>query len=313
MKRRTFLTLPAGALASLSHAADKPLRGIFPIVQTPYTASNELDLETLAKEIRFAGDIGLHGVVWPQLASEWSELTERERHAGSEAIVATARKGKVASVIGVQAPQIEAAVKYARHADRIRPDAIIALPPPGADLNTLGAYYRAIGKATDLPLFIQTVGDVSVDFVIQLSKDIPTLRFVKDEAGHTLSRISEYRRRAPELAIFTGGHGRTLLDEMSRGSSGTMPVVAFGELYVKTWELWHAGKRDQAMEYFSRAAILIHQISAYGFPGFKYLLHLRGVFPNWICRGKANDGHLDEAGRQSLQQTWEFAAKLLKS
>ncbi|MBI1790779.1 MAG: dihydrodipicolinate synthase family protein [Acidobacteria bacterium] len=304
MNRRHFLF--ACAAAAL-RAEAKPLKGIFPIVQTPYTGSNHLDTETLGIEIQFLDRCGVHGVVWPQLASEWSELTPDERMDGAAAVMDAAKGRRVAVVLGVQGPDQEAAVRYARHAAKLGPDAIIALPPrDAANLDRVAGYYRAIGKACGRPLFVQTIGNMPIDFVRRLARDISTLRFVKDEAGHTLSRISEYSRVAPELGVFTGAHGRTLLDELERGASGTMPASAFGDLYVKVWDLWQAGKREAAMEVFSRVALLVHQMQAYGLPALKYILHLRGVFPNWRCRGKGED-HFDSAAERSVRETYEFA------
>ena len=45
----------------------------------------------------------MHGFVWPQLASEWSTLTEAERMAGTEAICSEGKKLRPAIVIGAQA------------------------------------------------------------------------------------------------------------------------------------------------------------------------------------------------------------------
>ncbi len=306
--RRVFL----GSLAAACLRAGKdPLKGIFPIVQTPFTDDDRLDTATLAKEIKFLDRCSVHGVVWPQLASEWSTLSPDERAAGAEAVVAAAKGTRVAVVLGVQAPDQQGAVKYSRLAERLQPDAIIALPPADArDLDRVLEYYRAIAEACPRPLFVQSIGDMSVEFVRKMAREIPSLRYVKDEAGHTLSRISEYRRSAPELTIFTGAHGRTLIDEMTRGSAGSMPAAAFGDLYVKVWDAWRAGKRDEAMEAFSRVCLLVEEMQAYGLPAMKYILHLRGVFPNWRCRNKGD--HFDKEAEQAVRQAWEFAAASLK-
>jgi hypothetical protein len=133
--RRDFIGTAGAALflRPASGAASEPkLQGIFPIMQTPFTDSGALDLETLARETQFLHRIGTQGMTWPQMASEWPQLTFDERLAGAEAIV-RANKGadaqtRPAVVIGVQANDIETAVKYARHAEQIRPDAIIAIP-----------------------------------------------------------------------------------------------------------------------------------------------------------------------------------------
>ena len=313
--RRDFLKAAAFSLAAAKlGASPKAMRGIFPIMQTPYADSGRVDTEVLSKEVKFLDKSGVHGVVWPQLASEWSTIETDERSAGAEAIMAAAKGGRCAVVLGVQGPDAEAARRYARQAEKLGPGAIIALPPREAgNLDHVADYYRAIAKECGLPLFVQTVGNMSIEFVLRMRKDIPTLRFVKDEAGHTLSRISEYRRVAPDLVVFTGGHGKTMADELARGASGTMPASPFADLYVQLWNYWQAGKHEKAMEDLSRISLLVNQVSAYGLPSLKYMLYLRGVFPNWRCRGKADDPHFDAEAQRSVKETYEFAHKLLKS
>ena len=312
--RRDFLKAAGFGLVAAKLGADtKSMRGIFPIMQTPYSDSGQLDAEVLAKEVKFLDRVGAHGVVWPQLASEWSELSPDERSAGAESIMAAAKGARCAVVLGVQGPDAVAARRYARQAEKLGPDAIIALPPhDSSNLDRVAEYYRAIARECALPLIVQTIGDMSVEFVLRMRKDIPTLRFVKDEAGHTLSRISEYQRVAPELVVFTGAHGKTMIDELSRGASGTMPAAPFADLYVQLWNYWQAGKREKAMEDLSRISLLVNQLSAYGMPSIKYILHLRGVFPNWRCRGRADDAHFDAEAQRSIRETYEFARKLLK-
>ena len=56
---------------------------------------------------------------------------------------------------------------------------------------------------------------------------------------------------------------------------------SFADLYVQLWNYWKAGKREKAMEDLARISLLVNQLGAYGLPSMKYILHLRGVFPNW--------------------------------
>ena len=73
------------AATKLKAQDETRFRGIFPIVQTPFTSDNRLDTKALAMEVHFLGDSGVQGVVWPQLASEWAELTRsEERRVGKE-------------------------------------------------------------------------------------------------------------------------------------------------------------------------------------------------------------------------------------
>lgn len=317
MRRRDFLSLlGTAAVQAAASPADKPLRGIFPIAQTPFTEAGKLHLDALAAEVRFVDRCGAHGFVWPQLASEYATLTERERMDGAAMILHAGKGLRPALVIGVQAPAASTAVRYARHAAAHGADAVIALPPPEERKpDALIEYYKAIGAATPLPLFVQAVGDLSVEQVVAMSRAIPTLRYVKDEAGPSpLSRVGPLREQSADaIKVFTGGHGVTLLDEMNRGTSGSMPAASFVDLYAAAWDLWQAGKRGEAADRLSKALLFVPEVQVYGIQALKYVLHLRGVFPTYSVRGKDAKAPLDDAGKKTLREMLEFVKPWLKA
>jgi len=295
LRRRDLLFMGAGGLVlsqvGRSAPGSKPLRGIFPIAQTPFTSSDGLDVGSLVEEVRFIDRGGVHGFVWPQLASEWTTLTESERLEGAEAIASTGKKLRPAIVLGVQAADTATAVRYAKHAEKVGADAIISLPPANqSDPATILEYYRQIGSATGLPLFVQAVGNMSVDSLVSMYKAIPTMRHVKDEAGQPLMRFAGLQSGSNgELKVFTGGHGRTLIDEMIRGFSGSMPAASFADVYASAWDLWHSGKQREAIQEFGIAAVLIQEISTYP-EAMKYILYARGVFKTYQSRRSERSG-----------------------
>ncbi|MFZ0589137.1 MAG: dihydrodipicolinate synthase family protein, partial [Bryobacteraceae bacterium] len=297
----------------------KPLGGIFPIAQTPFTEDNKLDLDSLINELHFIDRGGVHGFVWPQLASEWQMLTDSERMNGAEAIASTGRNLRPAIVIGVQAANVETAVKYAKHAEKAGADAIISLPPAGKkDPQTIREYYKTVGSATALPLFIQAVGGLDVETILEMYREIPTLRYVKDEAGQPLMRLSALRKGSnDQLKVFTGSHGKTLIDEMMRGFSGSMPAASFADIYASAWDLWHQGKRREAVEMYGNAAILINEVLTYS-EGTKYILYLRGVFKTYNLRTRpggalGNGTPLDETGKQVLRELLDLMKPYLRA
>jgi 4-hydroxy-tetrahydrodipicolinate synthase len=302
-------------ITPLLAAAPRTFRGIYPIVQTPFRDDGSLDTATLAKETAFLLQCGVQGMAWPQLASEFWSLSVDERLKGAEALLAAGKGRGAKLVIGVQTDDADSSVRLARHAAANGADALISLPPAGMALADFFA--RVAAAAPGLPLFLQAVGKISVEEVIALSKAVPAVRFVKDEAGVTLPRISEFRAKAPELGIFTGAHGRTLIDELLRGASGSMPAAGPADLYTKAFVLWEKGRRREAVAAFSRAAVLVPEFEQYGIEGLKYLLVLRGVFPNAIVRGPRNGDvgavatrtKLDEAGKEALRLIWEGVSK----
>jgi hypothetical protein len=61
--------------AQLSTPRGKPLRGLYPIVETPVTPDNVLDTETLAAEVRFINRGRVAGMIWLVFASSWDTPT----------------------------------------------------------------------------------------------------------------------------------------------------------------------------------------------------------------------------------------------
>ncbi len=321
--RREFFAAAAAAGSILSTrrawaGAGRKLEGIFPIMQTPFTDAGALDNDTLAREVQFLDRVGAQGMVWPQLASEYASLSHEERIAGAEAIMRANRalnpQTRPAVVIGVQAADIESAVKYTRHADKLAVDAIVAIPIDGGkDEARQMEYYSAIGAASSRPLIVQAIGDMSVDLVLRMAAKIPTLRYVKDEAGTTLPRLTEYRKRGQILdGVFTGKHGPTLVDEFARGAVGNMPASGFADLYVAVWQAWKNGKRDEALDNFAKALLLISDAQAYGVAGQKYILELRGVFRNSKCRTMPASAVFDDEAKEAIRRTVSHAQRWFK-
>ncbi len=312
-RRRLLAAVPLLFGKASPAAATGKLRGIFPILQTPYTASGALDFAALVHQVRFLDRCGVHGLVWPQRASQYQYLSFEERIEGVERIAEANKGRKPAFVAGVQASDTATAVKYARHAAKILPDAIIALPTKDRgefNLDEVAKYFSAIAEACHLPLFVQTTGNMSVEFMRKLESDIPTLQFVKDEAGDPVRRLTEFRSNRSRLEVFTGNHGRTLIEEMIRGVAGNMPAAAWADLYVKVWDHWNAGRHNQALDAFSKAQLFIAQATQYGFPAIHYVLQLRGIFPFAGIRG-ADFPPLDQDAQKSLRATYDFVKPYL--
>jgi dihydrodipicolinate synthase/N-acetylneuraminate lyase len=261
--RRQFLgavALTAAAAAMPRHlwgkTGAKRLAGIFPIGFTPVNAQDQVDYEGLAAQVQFCRRGGVHGLAWPQIASGWTVLSEEERMHGAEALLSAARGGSTAIVIGVQSRTADFAEteRYAKQAEKLGADAVICIAPPGiAPGPDLLAYYQKLGKATSLPIFIQTGGDFSVDLVVEMFNTIPTCRYVKDEAGDPLERIAEIRKRTnDQLNCFSGKGVNTMITEMERGFVGHCPFVSFSDVYASAYDLYHSGKTREAFDQFGR-------------------------------------------------------------
>jgi dihydrodipicolinate synthase/N-acetylneuraminate lyase len=258
ISRRGLLQLAAASAATrigFSAGADaRPLAGLFPIAFSPFRPDNKLDLDGLANEVKFCNRGGVHGLIWPQLASAWSTLSDSERMEGTEALLSAGKGSRTATVIGVQSPDPAAITRYSKLATRLGADAIISLPPNGVtDEKVLLDYYQTVGRTTELPMFAQFVGNMSVDLLVEMFRTIPNLRYVKDEAGDPLERVGHIRERTGgQVKVFSGKGVQTMITEMELGFSGHCPYTNLADLYASAYDLFHSGKKREAYDMFGR-------------------------------------------------------------
>jgi 4-hydroxy-tetrahydrodipicolinate synthase len=301
--RRRFLAglgaLPAASL--LRAETPRPMRGIFVIMATPYTGAGDVDYEDLSREVDFLDRCGVHGMVWPQLASEYASLSREERLRGMEVLAKAARGRKPALVLGVQGPDTHAALAYLDKAESLSPDAVIAIPPTeAASLDDFREYYRALARAARRPLFVQTTGGAKgivppVSLLASLATEFPNCGYVKEEQAPVIERMRQLASHRPAIkAVFSGSAGRGMLYEMRLGFDGTMPGAPYSDIYAQIWNLYQSGRRDAARELFGRLLVMINMETQA--PGVRpYIMKKRGVFKTTLSRRKENGGLTAEA------------------
>jgi 1-pyrroline-4-hydroxy-2-carboxylate deaminase len=276
----------------LSAAAAKPLRGVFPIMATPYTSDKAIDFEDLAREVDFLDRCGAHGMVWPQLASEYAQLSKDERMRGMEVIAKAARTARPALVLGVQGPDKSAALAYAERAESLAPDALIAMPPSAAkSLDEYRDYYRALARVTRRPIFVQTTGGAKglvppIEMLVELAREFPHCAYVKEESQPTIERMKSLAGHRPLIkGVFSGFNGRSMLYEARLGFDGTMPGAALADIHAQVWDLWQSGERDKARDLFAKLQLLLE--TQQDIPGARlHLFKRRGVFKTAVSRAK---------------------------
>jgi len=287
-RRRLMTMMGAAALGSsvrLSGAAGKSMRGAFIIMATPYTDAKEADYEDLAGEVDFLDRCGVQGMVWPQFASEYPNLKKEERFQGMETLAKAAKGKKPAMVLGVQAANIDEMLEFARRAEKLEPDALIAMPPKEAkSLDDYRAYYGALCKLAKRPVFIQTTGgapdvEPTVEFIVEMAKQYPNFGYVKEEFKPVVPRLIELSKHRPKVikSVFSGAAGRGWPYEMRYGFDGTMPGAMYSDIYAQLWELHLKGKRDEIRDLFSKLMLVIN-LDAH-IPGVRnYMFKRRGIF-----------------------------------
>ncbi len=287
--RREWLTTVVAAAVAPSlrvRAATTSMRGAFMILSTPYTAAGEVDYDDLAHEVEFLDRCGVHGLVWPQNSSEQRFLSKAERMRGMEVLADAARGRAPALILGVQADDTDGMLEYARRAEQLAPDGMIAIPPTSAtSLDDFRDYYRALCRVTERPVFVQTSGgardiEPTVEFLVDLAREFPQCAYVKEEHPPVQTRMLALAEHRPDpiKRIFGANFGRAWKYEMRLGTDGVMTGGAmYADIYARLWELHLAGRADEVREVYSKLLLMLNLDGL--IPGVRlYVLKKRGVF-----------------------------------
>jgi dihydrodipicolinate synthase/N-acetylneuraminate lyase len=295
---RRQLLAAAGSAALLSRAqaatsADsQSMQGAFIILSTPYTAAKAIDWEDLAHEVDCMDRFGVHGLVWPQLSSELLQLHKEERLRGME-VLAKARRGKrPVLVLGVQGDDTAEMLEYAEHAEKVAPDAMIAIPPTKAkSMDDYREYFRSLCKLTKRPAFIQTSGGApklapSIDMMLELAREFPNFGYVKEEHDPVIPRMKELiaHRPDPIKRVFGAHFGNGWLYEMRLASDGVITGGAmYGDIYAHLWNLHQQNKSEETRDLYAKLLLMLNLDQQ--IPGTRlYILKKRGIFKTPVSR-----------------------------
>ena len=314
--------LPASALRPTTREVDgarpaapapsAPMRGAFMILSTPFTESGAVDWDVLVREARFVDACGCQGIVWPQGSSSVAYLTKEERLRGMELLV-KARGKNAAIVLGVQGRDIAEMTEYARRAEALAPDALIAMPPSAAtSLDEYRLYFEALGDLTKRPVIIQTSGGAknlapSVELMVALARRRPHLGYVKEESEPLVDRMNALvAQRPPMTRIFGASLGVGWLYEMRLGLDGVITGNAmYADLMARLWDLHARGQSEALRDGFGR--FLLMRNLTQQIPGADlYVMKKRGIFKTTATRGARGTRTLEFSADQAAEIEYRF-------
>ena len=267
------------------------MKGVFPILSTPFDSEDNIVFEDVQSEVDYAVKAGVNGIAIA-LASEIYKLTDHERYELLEKVVEYSG-GRIKVCMNTTAESTKQCIEYSKKAEDLGADAVMIAPPSfnGVDQSEVKKYFINTAENINIPIFMQDVFDtpISPEMAVQLSNEHPNLKYLKVEVAPTIPRFNKLKELSQNgIPIPFGGMGGIfMIEEMRRGSVGTMPVCAFPEMFVKVFNLWEEGKKVEAEEYFHNYVPLIRTLGqGLGIWNWlpKYILKKRGIFNHFNAR-----------------------------
>lgn len=230
--------------------------GIYPAVLTPFKKDESIDFDMLAINLDAQLDAGVDGII---LGGSLGEASTLESHEKIELLLFTKThvNGRVPVILNISEQSTRAAVRSAKEAEENGADGLMLLPPmryKSDDAETV-AYFRAVAKATSLPIMIYNNPVdykimVTLDMFEQLA-DLQNIRAVK-ESTRDISNITRMVNRFGNRFKILGGVDTLSFESLCAGADGLVAglVDAFPRETVAIYRLVKAGRLSEALEIY---------------------------------------------------------------
>ena len=160
----------------------KEIKGVLPIVHTPFKNNNTIDYKILEKEIDWVFETGSHGYC-SAMVSEFLRLEQYERLELNKQLAAMNNdRGVVVASVGTES--IKESIKLAEAAEKNGCNAVMAIAPVATALpaTAKAEYFKAIAQSIDIPLIIQDASGylgspLGIALQLEIFHENPILRF----------------------------------------------------------------------------------------------------------------------------------------
>jgi 5-dehydro-4-deoxyglucarate dehydratase len=282
----------------------------FPI--TPFKSDLSLDVEGLQENLAKLLAHPICAVVAAGGTGEMYSLTPAE-HLEVIRITIAATRGRVPVIAGVGFNQ-KLAIETARAAADAGANGILAFPPyyPNADDEGMLAYYRAIGDATRLGLFIYSRDWANfTPAMVERLTSIPNLIAWKDGAGD-IRRYQAIINRVGDRLHWIGGAGDDLAPAYYsigiRTYTSSIATVA-PRLSLRLHELAARGCHDELTSLMKTSVIALYAIRArrkgYEVSTMKALMDMAGLHGGPVRPPLVDVTVAEKDELRSILETWK--------
>jgi 4-hydroxy-tetrahydrodipicolinate synthase len=205
-------------------------RGTFTALVTPFR-TGAIDFAALDSLIERQIAAGITGVVAVGTTGESPTLTHDERQQVVQTTVKIA-KGRCKVLAGTGSYSTRDAIEATRAAEKTGVDGALLVSPYYNKPSQEGLFrhFQAVAQATPLPIMLYNIPgrcgvDIGPDTVARLADSCSTIVAIK-EAGGSVERVSELRRRLPDSFTILSGDDSLTLPFMSVGAAGVVSVAS---------------------------------------------------------------------------------------
>lgn len=231
------------------------LKGIYPIVPTPFLDNGAVDYASIERLVDAMAEKQVHGLAIMGALGEGPKMTDTER----TEIIKLFRKRMPADmhlVVGTRAPATDPAKLQAEKARDLGADALLLGPHGIQKDKPLLEYYQQVSAAAKIPCIIHDYPAVtgitmSVDLITKMFETAEYVQYIKLEDPPTGMKMQALQKTVGEkLKVFGALGGNYALEELQLGAVGIMTGFVYAELLVQLYNYARAEQWDEAKQLF---------------------------------------------------------------
>lgn len=273
----------------------RPYSGVFPVAPTIFHDDGTLDLAGQRRCIDFMVEAGSNGLCILANFSEQFVLTDAERDAVMETVLAHVA-GRVPVIVTTTHFSSDVCAQRSRRAQELGASMVMVMPPyHGATFRVgeaaIEAFFRRVSDAISVPIMIQDAPvagtPLSPAFLARMAREIENVAYFKIEVAQAASKLRTLLELGGEAieGPWDGEEAITLMADLDAGATGAMTGGGYPDGIRQIVDPYFAGDRDAAKRAYARWLPLInYENRQTGLAAAKILMKAGGVIRSATLR-----------------------------
>jgi 4-hydroxy-tetrahydrodipicolinate synthase len=295
------------------------ISGVVPVLSTPLTQDEEIDVSTLTREISWVASYGVKAVA-TGMVSEILRMNIQERKILTETLCTGAIENNILAIPSCGTETIKETIRLVLHAESWGASAVMINPPIATSLSDVGfqQFFGEVFRATSIPIVVQDASGyvgrpIGLDTLHMLFDEFESRIYFKPEAVPIGQRLSNLRDITNGKArIFEGTGGANVVDSFARGIIGTMPGADVVWASVALWKALEQGNWLLINKIGGAIAALVNlmpSLDAY-ITIEKHLLMKQQVFSN-VTKKQPTGFAFDQETKKEAERIFDYLRELV--
>jgi len=269
------------------------MKGILPSLNTPFTNSDELDLDSLSRLVEHTITSGCGGMLGLAVAGEYNTLKFEEKIQFVNTVTRT-NNGRIPFICSVTAADFNESIELTKIAKSFGADGICVQLPQDLTFSKKLLFLEQLENLSPSILMIQDLdwsGDgMALEEIVKLFHSVEKFNWLKIETVHAGEKYTSVLQELEGRLKVCGGWAVTqLIDAMARSVNAFIPT-GLEKVYVEIYHKYQSGNKEEARSLFEKVFPVLNfsnQNIGTSIRFFKNLRVLEGLFESNYCRDES--------------------------